>query len=210
MAFFRCRAFLGCMSLKTGVWLLALLAMMVSGPGAAGSWLEVVWMKDHPLTLYGKLTIIIQAAAFSSLFLISILGFIAALQGARGAVYIYSKFIFIHGALILLSLGLTLFGTLTPEKSNPDVEKCVNGSTSTVIVEFCKQRLSIAHILSIALIGAALAIQFYAWIVASSYGEDLDTTSAVDKYFRSETYSDHEARPLSAAYPEAPFARVRR
>ncbi|KAJ7444856.1 hypothetical protein FB451DRAFT_72123 [Mycena latifolia] len=214
MAFFRCRAFLGCMSLQTGVWLLALIAMMVSGPGAAGSWLEVFWMGHHPLNLYAKVTIIIKAAVLSFLFLMSLLGFIAALNRARGAVYIYSKFVFIHTPLILLSLGLTLFAVLRPDKSDPDVEKCLNASTSSIIIQFCKQGLSLVHILSIAFLGSAFLIQFYAWIVAISYGEELDIASAMinfssGKYYY-ESNADLESRPLSAAYPEPPFARTRR
>jgi hypothetical protein len=47
MALFRCRKFLGCVPLRTGVWLLTLIAMIVSGPGSAGSWLEVFWMSAY-------------------------------------------------------------------------------------------------------------------------------------------------------------------
>ncbi|KAJ7709630.1 hypothetical protein B0H17DRAFT_1190816 [Mycena rosella] len=196
------------MALRTGVWLLALLAMLVSGLGAAGSWLEVFWTGHHPVPLYGKVATIIQAAMFSFLFLMSLLGFIAALNRARGAVYIYSKFIFIHTAFILLSLGLALFGALRPDNSDPEAfEKCLNGSTSSVIIQFCDTGFSLVHIVSIALIGVAFLVQFYAWMVSISYGEELDMDSTRDlfgKYYGSDVYA--ETQPLSA-YPEPPFAR---
>ncbi|KAJ6597160.1 hypothetical protein DFH09DRAFT_1272591 [Mycena vulgaris] len=213
MAFFRCRAFLGCMSLQTGVWSLALIAMMVSGPGAAGSWLEVNWMAHHPPTfMYAKIALIFQAAVFSFLFLMSFLGFVAALNRARGAVYVYSKFIFVHTAFLLLSFGLTLFTNLHPEELDLSAfKRCLNGSTSSLIIQFCNMGLSsLIQIVTIALLGAAILVQFYAWIVSISYGEELDVAAAGDKFSNGKNFygsdSNLESHPLSA-YPEPPFAR---
>ncbi|KAJ7940379.1 hypothetical protein B0H13DRAFT_8736 [Mycena leptocephala] len=202
MALFRCRKFLGCVPLRTGVWLLTLIAMIVSGPGSAGSWLEVFWMIHHPLPLLNKVTTLIQAGVFSVLFILSLLGFIAALSGKRGAVYIYSKFVFIHAALLLLSLGLTLFTTLRSDDSDPQaVEKCVNGSTSPIIFQFCNHKLSVVRILPIALLGAAILIQFCAWIVGTSYGEEEDRKS--DNFHSDlESNSNHWSM---LRYPEPPF-----
>ncbi|KAJ7744997.1 hypothetical protein DFH07DRAFT_20932 [Mycena maculata] len=208
MAFFRCRAFLCCVPLRTGVWLLGLIAMIVSALGAAGSWLEVTWMSNHPLALRDKVAIMIEGIVLSSLFLLALFGFIAALKGARGAVYIYSKFIFIHTGLILLSFGFTLFSILRPDKSNP-VENCLNGSTSRIIAQFCGQGLSLVRILSAAFLGVSVLVQFYAWIVSISYAEELDvdiTERERFKYFGSD--SDLERNPSSSnRFPEPPFAR---
>jgi len=169
-------------------------------------------MGHHPLVLYRKVAIIIQAAVFSFLFVMSLLGFIAALNQARGAVYIYSKFVFTHAALLLLSLGLTLYTTLRPDNSDPNaVAKCLNGSTSPIISQFCNQNLSLVRILSIALLGAAILVQFYAWVVSISYGEELDIEAVAKEFSNARYYasdSDLESQPLSA-YPEPPFARRR-
>lgn len=127
------------------------------------------------------MAILAQAVVFSSLFLLSILGcvsppfrpseertsiyhrFIAALQSARGAVYIYNKFIFIHTPVILLSFGLTLLATLQPDNSDPDgPTKCVNGSSSPIIAQFCSHSMTPIRILPIAFLGAASLIQFSA------------------------------------------------
>jgi len=200
MALFRCRKFLGCMSLRTGVWLLALLAILVSGVGSAGSWLEVSWMLHHPLALRDKAATMVAAGVFSLLFLLSLLGFFAALSGKRGVIYIYSKFTFIHAALILLSLGFTLFTTLKPDDSDPQaVEKCLNGTTSPIISQFCNHGLSVVRILPIAFLGAAMLIQFSAWIVASSYGEERDRKREFSDW-------DPEATRSMLQYPEPPFA----
>jgi len=195
MALFRCRTFLCCLSLRIGVCLLTLIAMLVSGSGAAGSWLEVSWMTLHPLASRAKVAIIAQGGVFSVLFLLSCLGFISALGKQRGAVYIYSKFIFIHAPLIILSLVLTLYVDLRPESSDPKVvENCLNGSTSPIILQFCAQEglSSVIKILPIALLGAAVLIQFYAWMVAISYGEELDI-SAIDRKLRVYNSSDYES-----------------
>jgi hypothetical protein len=97
--------------------------------------------------------------------------FTAALNQARGAVYIYSKFVFTHAALLLLSLGLMLYTTLRPDNSDPNaVGKCLNGSTSPIISQFCNQNLSLVRILSIALLGAAILVQFCALTVACPVG----------------------------------------
>ncbi|KAF7338091.1 Tetraspanin family [Mycena venus] len=199
MALFRCRTFLGCMSLRTGVWLLALLAILVSGLGSAGSWLEVTWMAHHPLVLRDKVATIIQAGAFSLLFLLSLLGFFAALNGKRGVVYIYSKFTFIHAPLIMLSLAVTLFTTLKPDMDQQAVENCLNGTKSPIISQFCNHGLSVVRILPIAFLGAALLIQFCVWIVATSYGEEIDRGSDFAD-------SDLEATRSMLQYPEPPFA----
>ncbi|KAJ7087786.1 hypothetical protein C8R44DRAFT_720942 [Mycena epipterygia] len=208
MALLRCRAFLGCVPLRTAVWLLALIAMMVSGPGAGGSWLEMYWTENHPISLRDKMAILARAVVFSSLFLLSILGFIAALQGARGAVYIYSKFIFIHTPVILLSFGLTLFATLQPDNSDPDgPTKCLNGSSSPIIAQFCSHSMTFIRILPIAFLGAASLIQFNTWIVSISYAEELDLAAAPREFSKKKYYgsdSDLEANARSM-YPEPPF-----
>ncbi|KAJ6525695.1 hypothetical protein B0H19DRAFT_587956 [Mycena capillaripes] len=202
MALFRCRKFLGCVPLRTGVWLLALLAILVSGAGSAGSWLEVYWMTHHPLASIEKVATIIQAGVFSFLFLLSLFGFIAALSGKRGVVYIYSRIVFIHAPLLLLSFGLTLLTTLRPGDSDPEsAKKCLNGSTSPIISQFCDRKgLSLIRILPIALLGAAILIQFCAWIVAISYGEEQDRKFDDS---RSDLESNQRATLL---YPEPPFA----
>ncbi|KAJ7156981.1 hypothetical protein C8R43DRAFT_411171 [Mycena crocata] len=208
MALIRCRAFLGCVALRTGVWFLALIAMLISGPGAAGSWLEVYWMTHHPLGLRDKVITIIQAGVFSSLFLLSPLGFVAALKRARGACYIYSKFILIHTPLLLLSLGLSLFTTLSPDKSDSKgVEKCLNGSPSPIIAQFCNHDLSLVRILPIAFLGASILVQFYVWIISISYAENLDVDAAAsefEKYNGSDSDLESHTRSM---WPEPPFAR---
>ncbi|KAJ6463842.1 hypothetical protein C8R47DRAFT_77544 [Mycena vitilis] len=205
MAIFRCRKFLGCVPLRTGVWLLALLAILIGGAGSAGSWLEVYWMTHHLLTLREKVASFIQAAVFSLLFLLSLFGFITALSGQRGAVYIYSKFIFIHAPSILISLGVTLFATLRPDDSDPQaVDNCLNGTTSPIIAQFCNSKLSVVRVLPIALLGATILVQFSAWIVASSYGEEedkklYDSRSDLESIGRSEFL-----------FPEPPFEIINR
>ncbi|KAJ7905786.1 hypothetical protein B0H14DRAFT_2661622, partial [Mycena olivaceomarginata] len=199
MALLRCRKFLGCIPLGTGVWLLALLAILVGGLGSAGSWLEVNWMAHHPLALRDKAATIIQAGVFSLLFLLSFLGFFAGLSGKRGAVYIYSKFTFIHAPLLILALGFTLFITLKPNTDPEAVNKCLNGTTSPIITQFCNHGLSLVRILPIALLGAAMLIQLSVWIVASSYGEEQD---------RRHEFSDSglESSRTTLLFPESPFA----
>jgi len=202
MALFRCRKFLGCVPLRTAVWLLALLAIVVGGLGSAGSWLEVNWMSQHPLASRDKVAKIIQAGVFSLLFLLSLFGFFAAVTGKRGVVYIYGKFIFITGPLIILALGFTLFTTLDPATDPDAVQNCLNGTTSPIITQFCNHGLTLVRILPIALLGAALLIQFSAWIVASSYGEERDR-----KHHFSD--SDLESSRSMLEFPEHPFDRRR-
>jgi len=165
-------------------------------------------MTHHPLALRDKVAVIIQGVILSSLFILSLLGFIAALKGARGAVYIYSKFIFIHTALILLSFGFTLFTTLRPDESDSNgVEKCLNGSTSSIISQFCNHHLSVVRVLPLGFLGASVLVQFYAWMVSISYAEELDIEAIefeFGKYHGSD--SDLESNPLSM-YPEPPFTR---
>ncbi|KAJ7272039.1 hypothetical protein B0H12DRAFT_675637 [Mycena haematopus] len=201
MALFRCRKFLGCVPLRTAVWLLALLAILIGGLGSAGSWLEVSWMSHHPLAWREKVATIIQAGVFSPLFLLSFLGFFAALNGKRGVVYIYSKFVFIHAPLIAIALAFTLLTTISPDIDPETVEKCLNGTTSPIITQFCNHD-SLVRILPIAFLGAAMLIQFSAWVVASSYGEEWDRKRDVGDW-------DPELSRSMLEYPEPPFA-VRR
>ncbi|KAK7037948.1 Tetraspanin family [Favolaschia claudopus] len=199
MALFQCRKFLGCIPLQIAVWLLALLAILVSGAGAAGGWLEVSILVNHPLPLWDRIAIIVQSGTLSLLFLLSFLGFFAGLSGKRGVVYIYSKFVFIHSPLLLVSLGLALFFTLKPDTDSDAVKKCMNGTKNSLIVQFCDNGFSVINILPIALLGAAILIQFSAWIVATSYGEERDReTKFAD--------SDLEASRSMLEYPEHPFA----
>ncbi|KAJ7286057.1 hypothetical protein C8J57DRAFT_656376 [Mycena rebaudengoi] len=209
MAFFRCRAFLGCLSLKTGACLLAFIAMMVGGMGAAGSWLEVSWIAQHPLDLRDKASIFAQAIIFSTLFVLSFLGLVAAITGTRSGVYIYSKFIFIHSALMLLSLGFTLYSTF--RAADPDqAAACLNGSNQPIISQFCNRGWSVIKIVPIALLGSSLAVQIFAWIIAISYVDELELDDAssitfnfpADKVHRSQR-PDLEANWRSTAYPFA-------
>ncbi|KAF7311498.1 hypothetical protein MKEN_01052100 [Mycena kentingensis (nom. inval.)] len=209
MAIFRARRFCFCLSLRVGVCLLALLAMLVSGPGAAGSWVEVFWMTStHPVALRAKIAVFIQGGVFSLVFLMSIPGFIAAANAARGAVYIYSKFLFISTPLIVLALLVTLLTTLHPEDA--DFERCLNGSTSPLIRQFCTQDKSLSSpvkLLPIVLLGTSLGIQFFSWIIAISYGEDLDLDfgSRFEKYYGPDSNSDIEQQQQpqlrDSAYP---------
>ncbi|KAJ7775138.1 hypothetical protein B0H16DRAFT_86996 [Mycena metata] len=209
MAFFRCRAFVGCMALRTGVWLLALIAMLVSGAGSAGSWLEVYWTIYHPIGLRDKAALIIQGGVLSFLFLMTFLGFIAGLKGARGAVYIYAKFVFIHTPFILLALAFVLYTALRPDTSNPNaVEDCLNGSQNPLFVQFCHHSLtSTVRILPVALLGVAALVQFYAWIVSISFGEgkDMDALDRFSsrKYYGSDSDLESNSLPL---HPEPPFS----
>lgn len=57
MAFIHCRTFLFCLHLRAGVWILALLALLLGGAGATGGWMEVKMtgiyaQQTRPLPVY--------------------------------------------------------------------------------------------------------------------------------------------------------------
>ncbi|KAF7322634.1 hypothetical protein HMN09_00041900 [Mycena chlorophos] len=178
--------------------------MLANAAGAAGSWLEVFWTTMHTMPARAKAGIFIQGAVFSFIFLLSFFGLISAAKGQRGAVYIYSKFLFITTPLIILALLVTLFTTLHPESNN--VDQCINGSSSDIIRQFCTQDglTSLVKILPVALLGSSLLLQFYGWIIAISYGEERDVAdfgSRFDKYY------NNSGSDVETGYPEPPFAR---
>ncbi|CAK5277329.1 unnamed protein product [Mycena citricolor] len=211
MALFRCRKFLFCLSLRSGVMVLALLAMLISGLGVGGAGVELSWViTQHQVSLARKIAIFSQGAVLTLLFLLSLLGLIAGVHAGRGVVYIYSKMTFIHGPFLLAALGLTLFTTFKERSTN--TIPCLNGSSSAIIKQFCDQeQLSLVLILPIALLGAACLIQFYSWVVAISYGEafgESDMSSVVMKY-ASSSGSDLESMKNPSTAPENPFQRLR-
>ncbi|KAJ6623470.1 hypothetical protein B0H10DRAFT_794444 [Mycena sp. CBHHK59/15] len=213
MAIFRCRSFLGCLPLKTGACCLAVLGMMAGGLGAAGSWLEVYWTTHHPLDLLDKAALMARAVVFSLLLVLSFFGFAAAIKNTRSGVYICGKFIFIHTTLISLSFAFTIYSTLRTTNQE-QVTKCINGSNGTSILQFCNKGWSLIKILPVALFGLTLIAQFYAWIIALSYADELDIDGATRKFsaltigeYHGTQNSDIESDPRGVMYPEPPFPR---
>ncbi|KAL1721080.1 hypothetical protein EV715DRAFT_249427 [Schizophyllum commune] len=182
MAILRTRTFLVCLPLKAGVWVLALIGAMCGGGGAAGSWIEVTMLKEHPVPVQDQVSLVFQAVVFSLLGILSIFGYglLSTLSKSVTAALIYSRLLVIHLIFTILSLIFTLYSTFRPQDQG-DVKSCINGSVDEFSIEFCQKGWSTVTVLPLALFAAILFNQLcecYAIVIARSYSEDLDVVLA--------------------------------
>ncbi|KAL1677407.1 hypothetical protein EV122DRAFT_279193 [Schizophyllum commune] len=177
MAILRTRTFLVCLPLKAGVWVLALIGAMCGGGGAAGSWIEVTMLKEHPVPVQDQVSLVFQAVVFSLLGILSIFGLLSTLSKSVTAALIYSRLLVIHLIFTILSLIFTLYSTFRPQDQS-DVKSCINGSVDEFPIEFCQKGWSTVTVLPLALFAAILFNQLYAIVIARSYSEDLDVVLA--------------------------------
>ena len=192
MAFLRARAFIACLPLRSGIWILGLVGLIVSGFGAAGSAMLLTLLKEHPVTLIPKISLFVQTGAMGLFGLISIFGILAAIMQSHGVAFIYKKVILADLLVNLPALGYIVFATLRPS-SEEDVAACLNGHTdrTEMIFQFCEPGVSVVKGFSWALMASIILVQFYSLIIASSWSDQLfqDSAAYVD---RSLDFSDTE------------------
>jgi hypothetical protein len=173
MVLIQSRKFLGCLALRTGVWMLGLLSFMLGAGGSVIGWLEIVSLTHHPVPLEDKIFLFIRTIVLSLLALISLAGVLVGWSKSLGFAYIYSKMVASHFLLLLVALALALAVTL--QSSNDEVIKqCINGSTNRFIIEFCSPGWSLVQATSVGILGAAVLVQIYAFIIASNFVHRLD------------------------------------
>ncbi|KIK59624.1 hypothetical protein GYMLUDRAFT_673861 [Collybiopsis luxurians FD-317 M1] len=194
MVLIRCRKFLGCLALGTGVWILGLLSLTLGVGGAIIGWLEIfslgmsvstfsfsgliIYKARHPLPLEDKIFLFFRTIVLSMLVLISSVGIIVGSNRSIGFAFIYSKAVAIHYVLLILTLALSLISTFLPARSDI-VEQCINESTSRLTIEFCTPGWSLVQGASISIVCATLLTQLYAFIIARNYADRLDLETAM-------------------------------
>ncbi|KAK0503486.1 hypothetical protein EDD18DRAFT_633922 [Armillaria luteobubalina] len=184
MAFIRCRTFLGCLPLASGVWLLSLVGLMLGASGAVGSWIEINLMASHPLPLQDEIAQFVQAIVFSLLGLFSILGFAEGISQNRNFAFIYCKLVAIHYAIIIGAFAFTLYSTFRHVDSLT-VASCIQGDLDQFVIQFCNKGWSFVKGLPIIWYSVVLLVQAYAYILAVNFAEklDIDDISRISKHF---------------------------
>ncbi|KAF9053947.1 hypothetical protein BDZ89DRAFT_1032329 [Hymenopellis radicata] len=185
MVFIRCRTFLGCLPLASGVWLLSLVGAMMGISAAVGSWMEVNFLETHPNPLLDTIALFVQAIVFSLLGFFSVIGFVMGVLKNRHIAFIYPKILAVHYVAMLGALAYTLFYTFRPV-SALTVASCAAGSLDDVIDQFCTKGLSLIKLLPLIWYIVVLTlIQPYAFVLADNLAEklEIDDIARVPKDF---------------------------
>ncbi|KAF8921051.1 hypothetical protein CPB85DRAFT_1486815 [Mucidula mucida] len=201
MVFIRCRTFLGCLPLASGVWLLSLVGVMMGISAAVGSWMEVKFLESHPNPLLDTIALFVQAIVFSLLGFFSIIGFVMGVSKNRPIAFIYPKILLVHYVAMLGAFAFTLFYTFRPV-SALTVASCAAGSLDDVIDQFCTKGWSLIKLLPLIWYIVVLTlIQPYAFILADNLAEklEIDDIARVPKDFilNSDAASFHSKDALS-------------
>jgi len=178
MVLIQARKFLGCLALGTGVWILCLLSFVLGITGAVIGWLEILVLASHPLPLEDKVLLFTRTIVLSLLVLLSVVGIAVGISKRTGLTFIYSKMIASHCILLLVALAFTLVLTFRPV-SDAIVDRCTNGSSNHMIVEFCTPGWSLVQGASVCIVGVSVLVQIYAFIIASNFAEQLDLETAM-------------------------------
>ncbi|KAJ3753582.1 hypothetical protein EV360DRAFT_87644 [Lentinula raphanica] len=198
MVLIRSRKFLGCLALGTGVWILALVSLMLGVSGSVIGWLEIVLLGTHPLPLEDKVFLFIRTIILSLLVLLSLIGLVVGLPKRPGLAFIYTKMVASHYMLLLLALASTLVLTLRTV-SNDTVDQCINGSSSRIIIEFCSPGWSLVQGALVCIAGTSVVVQSYAFVMAGNLAYRLDLEMAVvfpdSASFRSDKFHPLENKP---------------
>ncbi|PBK78390.1 hypothetical protein ARMSODRAFT_1077955 [Armillaria solidipes] len=184
MTFIRCRTFLGCLPLASGVWLLSLVGLMLGASGAVGSWVEINLMASHPLPLQDEIAQFVQAIVFSLLGLFSVLGFAEGISQNRNFAFIYCKLVAIHYTAIIGAFAFTLYSTFRHVDSLT-IASCIQGDLDEFAIQFCSKGWSFVKGLPIIWYTVVLLIQAYAYILAVNFAEklDIDDISRISRHF---------------------------
>ncbi|KAF7295378.1 hypothetical protein MIND_01077400 [Mycena indigotica] len=182
------RRFLFCLPLQHGVTLLSALLMLLSGAGTVGSWVEVGWLRAHPLPGRPRIALFFQAATFTVVFLLSVPGLIAGATRRRSLAGLHSRLLFLALPLPLLALAGTLLSTLRPGAGYPAIYTCLGQTNSRLIGQFCTAHTrgyglhGVLAILPVALLAAVVLLQAYAWVTAGSYAAELDVEDLLVRF----------------------------
>ncbi|KAJ4487781.1 hypothetical protein J3R30DRAFT_3400461 [Lentinula aciculospora] len=208
MVLIRSREFLGCLALGTGIWILALLSLMLGVTGSVIGWLEIVLLNTHTLPLEDKVFLFIRTIVLSLLVLLSLIGrhirvngFVSIFVGLSkrpGLAFIYSKMVASHYILLLLALASTLVLTLR-SVNDTIVNQCTDGTSNRMIIEFCSPGWSLVQGALICIVGASVFVQLYAFVVAGNFAYRLDLETALvfpdSSSFRSDKFHPLEDKP---------------
>ncbi|KAJ3995633.1 hypothetical protein F5050DRAFT_1808485 [Lentinula boryana] len=200
MVLIRSRKFLGCLALSMGVWILAVVSLMLGVAGSVIGWLEIVLVLDkHPLPLEDKVFLFIRTIVLSLLVFLSLIGIFVGLYKRPGLAFIYSKMVASHYFLLLFALASTLVLTLRSASDNT-VDQCTNGTSSRMIIEFCSPGWSLVQGALICIVGTSVLVQLYAFIIAGSFAYRLDLEIASvfpdSASFRSDKFHPLEDKPV--------------
>ncbi|KAK7467291.1 hypothetical protein VKT23_004348 [Stygiomarasmius scandens] len=153
-----------------------MVSLMLGGLGAAVAWTKVDLMMDA-LPLQSEMFLLIQAVTFSLLVILSLLGVIGGVMQIRGIVFVYPRLLVGHCLLVILSFALSLYLALVPLDASVVIQ-CAAGTRDDLIAQFCKSGWSIVNGLSVCLLGMALPVQVYAFILAINFAEDTEYDDA--------------------------------
>ncbi|KAJ3744858.1 hypothetical protein DFH05DRAFT_1524471 [Lentinula detonsa] len=200
MVLIRSRKFLGCLALSMGVWMLALVSLMLGVAGSVIGWLEIALVLDeHPLPLEDKVFLFIRTIALSLLVFLSLIGIFVGIYKRPGLAFIYSKMVASHYILLLFALASTLVLTLR-SASDTSVDQCTNGTSSRMIIEFCSPGWSLVQGALICIVGTSVLVQLYAFIIAGNFAYRLDLETALvfpdSASFRSDKFHPLEDKPV--------------
>ncbi|KAF5373656.1 hypothetical protein D9758_000687 [Tetrapyrgos nigripes] len=172
----RCRNFLWCLSLRSGVCILAVLGFMLGALGAAMGWAKVSLMLGQSLSVKDEAILFILPSTFSLLVVISLLGVIGGIARIRSLIFSYPKLLAVHFLLLIISFALSLYSAI--HSSDLSETQCDAESLSKFMTDFCKPGWSTVNVLSVILFAVALLVQIYNFIIAINFAEDLDYDDA--------------------------------
>ncbi|THU77804.1 hypothetical protein K435DRAFT_74829 [Dendrothele bispora CBS 962.96] len=183
MPFIRCRTFLGGSSLRSGIWILGMLSLLIGGLGGAMSWTKVDVMRNT-IPIGGEIFLLIQAITFSLLAVLALLGIAGGVAQIRGILYIYPKLLSGHYLLIITSFASSLYMVFSPLNDRA-VALCLKGVNDEFIAQFCKPGWSLINGLSVCLLAVTLPVQLYTFIIAINFAEDTeyDDAASIDVKF---------------------------
>ncbi|KAK7054680.1 hypothetical protein VNI00_003143 [Paramarasmius palmivorus] len=173
MPFIRCRTFLACLPLASGVWVLGLLGLIVGGAGAAAGWIKVALLDKHPLPVQDVVSIFVNAITFSLLALFSLIGVVAGFAKKHGLAVFYKRMIALQYVLMIAALAYSFYSTFRPIDDSV-VERCRGDSEDEMVLQLCAKGFSLVKGFCIFLFAFALLVQFYAYVLVSNFAYKLD------------------------------------
>ncbi|KAH8827035.1 hypothetical protein DL96DRAFT_1816068 [Flagelloscypha sp. PMI_526] len=114
MTFLRARTFIACLPLRSGIWILGLVGLVVAGFGAAGSAMLLMLLANHPVALIPKIALFVQTGSMGLFGLISLFGILTGILKTHGIAFIYSKIALLNVLVNIPALGYIVFATLRP------------------------------------------------------------------------------------------------
>jgi uncharacterized protein YacL len=182
MVYVRTRTFCCCLPVRLGVFILAILGVLIGGFLTVAGWLQVANLTQHPLSTRDEVALYVQTVMFTLLAVVSIFGFIGAASRRRSLLNFYWMMLAAHLVFSIASGIFSIYSMFNEDISSEFTEQCADDAVDDVTDEFCGNGMTVVKGLIIAFFVISWLFQLYGCIIVSNYVEQLDDEKSPDPY----------------------------